>query len=73
MARHPNFLTKATNLASARGHVVDHVAEGDLTMALFVSIAMLWHARHIDVVALLVEYIGNISHITGAAANAVDK
>ena len=43
-------------------------------MALLVGIiAMLWHARRINVVALLVEYIGNISHITGAAANAVDK
>ena len=73
MARHPNFLTKATNLASARGHIVDHIAKGDLTMALLIGIAMLWHARRINVVALLVEYIGNISHITGAAANAVDK
>ena len=42
-------------------------------MALLVGITMLWHARHIDVVTLLVEYIGNISHITGAATDTVDK
>ena len=43
-------------------------------MALLVGIiAMLWHAWRINVVTLLVEYIGNISHITGAATNAVDK
>ena len=43
-------------------------------MALFVGIiAMLWHARRVNVVALLVEYIGNISHITSAATDTVDK
>ena len=42
-------------------------------MALFVGIAMLWYARRINVVALLVEYISNIGHVASATANTMDK
>ena len=42
-------------------------------MALLVGITMLWHARRINVVALLVEYISNIGHVASATANTMDK